>query len=78
MDYAGEHRMLDALGRWRWTVVVIQNVLEAPDSADGGLLIVSIRDLYRLDDQPCPSRAGGTDIPIHGTPTGGVPWTTRS
>lgn len=38
-------RMLDALGRWRWTSAVVQNVLEAPDGVDGGLLVVGIRDL---------------------------------
>lgn len=38
-------RMLDSLGRWRWIEATVQNVLEAPDGADGGLLAVNIRDL---------------------------------
>jgi hypothetical protein len=43
-------RMLDASGRWRWTDACVQNVLEAPDGADGGLLIVNVRDLSPGDE----------------------------
>lgn len=40
-----EVRMLDASGAWRRVDACVQNVLEAPASVDGGLLIVNMRDL---------------------------------
>lgn len=38
-------RLLDARDRWRWMDATVQNVLECPDGADGGLLVVNLRDL---------------------------------
>lgn len=45
-------RLQDATSRWRWTEMTVQNVLEAPEGEDGGLLVVNMCDLSRSENPP--------------------------